>query len=133
VRITESPSFRIRRKASLVLVVLSLTIMSCQKQTMPDSVVGKWVTDDQRYVNCMLEIGTDHITFRYPGEGDDFCPIKGVSVTKKGPTSVVTIDYVNAERTSFTTKFAISPENGGELLSTNQPDVVWKRPSGKES
>jgi hypothetical protein len=113
-------------KMSLVVLLLSSALVSCHGKTAPDSIIGRWVTDDDRYRECALEIEASSIAFRNAEGGVDSCPIRKVVPVKKDSSLEVTIDYSNADKVVYTTTFIWSPDGGGTLRAKNQQNIAWR-------
>ena len=110
------------------LLLMLLVLSACQGQPMPGEMIGTWVTDNDRYQDCRLQIGADRMVFVDREQGSDIGVIQKISTETKGGTRAVTIDYVNSQKALFTVELIYSSENGGSLWFKNQPAVVWKRP-----
>lgn len=116
-----------RARDTLIVLLLSLAVASCQGKTVPDSIIGRWVTDDDRYAECALEIEAMSIVFFTSEGGMDSCRIRRVVPVKKGSSLEVTIEYGAEDNIVNITTFVWSPDGGGSLRAKNQPDVIWKR------
>ncbi len=114
-------------KDSLIVLLLSLALASCQGKPVPDSIIGRWVTDDDRYKECALEIEATSIAFRNSEGGADFFPIRKVVPVKKDSSLKVTIEYGGPDEVVYTTTFVWSSDGGGSLRAKNQPGVTWIR------
>ncbi len=116
----------------MVILIAVFVLVCCQSKTMPDALIGTWVTEDGRYSGCALEIGTVTLVFRGTMSGADVCPIKRLALKKDGTQLVATIRFTNQEDLASTATLIWSPERGGTLWFKNQPNIVWKRSSGNE-
>ena len=109
------------------LLLLTLALASCGKTTV-EPMAGLWATDDKPYQDSTIEIGPDRIVFRDPLLAEpDACVLQRVRLKKKGPTSIVTLQYKNAEGVSFKRQIVYSARDGGSFWFRNQPSVVWTR------
>ena len=115
------------QKERWIVVLWIFVLSACQGQPIPNSMVDTWVTDHPQYQNCFLRITPDRIIFGDPEKNTDECSITRVSTVKKDQAVMVTIDYVNTQKISFSVELLYSGEDGGHLSFKNQPGVIWKR------
>lgn len=112
-----------RWTVALLIIVLS----ACQGQSIPDSLVGTWVSDNPKYESCFLKITPLHIVFGDPEMNSEECEIKKVATEKKDQIVMVTINYVNTKKEPLSVDLLYSSKDGGYLSLKNQPGVIWKR------
>lgn len=110
-----------------IIALLILVLSACQGQSIPDPLIDTWVTDNPKYEDCFLKITPVHIIFGDPEKNSKEYDITKVSTSKNDQTVMVTIEYVNTEKASFSVDLLYSSEDGGYLSFKNQPGVVWKR------
>ena len=116
----------------MVCLILILSA-ACQKQSVPDSIIGTWVTDSPRYENCFLKIGPTSVVFGDPEKNGDEYYITKVTTAEKNRTVTVTIEFVATQKTSFSVELLYSVDDGGHVLLKNQPNVIWKRGEMEQS
>jgi hypothetical protein len=110
------------------IIALWIVLLSaCQGQPIPDSMIDTWVTDDPRYEKCLLKITPARIIFGDPEGNRDESYIKGVSATKKGQVTEVTIRYVNSQDVTMAVELLYTGNDGGRISLKNQMDVMWER------
>ena len=120
-----------RRKGSWITLFLCLALSACSGQSMPTQIIDTWVTDDERYQGCRLQIAKDRIVFGDSEEGSNDGIVRKVSAAAESNILVVTIDYVNLENVPFSVRVVYSTGKGGTLWFKNQPATVWKRLKGQ--
>jgi hypothetical protein len=112
---------------TVFLALVAVTLLSCAKSD-PRLIAGSWVTDVEPYQESSIEIDMKTIVFRDPLlPTADICVITHTSIEEGDQTSMITIEYVNAQRAKFKRTIIYWPRDGGCFWFKNQPSVIWKR------
>lgn len=104
--------------------------VQCQKWfTVPEELIGVWVTKDPRYFNFPFEIKKNTVIFEQGlGYLDfDVYPIAGVKKTELEGQTLYIIYYTLPSGKKFEFSFYYSAANGGEIRFKNQPEMVWSK------
>lgn len=110
---------------SIILLIIALT--ACQGQSIPDALIGTWVSDNPKYEHCFLKITPLRIIFGDPNMNSKEYDIKKVTTATKNQVVRVTINYVNTQKDPLSVDLLYSSEgSNGYILFKNQPDVIWK-------
>lgn len=101
--------------------------------TFPAELRGRWITDNPRYQDRMLEIQADAVVFYTGG-------VFGLSAHRirqarrrpgNRPGTLYEIRYrSNSPDELYTFAFYYRSANGGEIRFENQPQIVWTRAEG---
>jgi hypothetical protein len=124
---------RHQRKGWAMVCLILILSAACQKQSVPDSMVGIWVTDSPRYENCFLKIGPTSVIFGDPEKNGDEYSITNVKTAEKNRTVMVTIEFVSTQKTFLSVELLYSADDGGHVLLKNHPNVIWKRGETEQS
>ena len=121
-----------RPRIFLVLLVIFAVVcgVQCQKRfTVPEELIGIWVTKDPRYLNTPFEIKKDTVIFEQGlGYLDfDVYPIAGVKKTESDGRTLYIIYYTLPSGKIFEFSFYYSAANGGQIRFKNQQEMVWTK------
>ena len=104
--------------------------VQCQERfTVPEELLGVWVTKDPNYSDRPFEIKKNTVVFEQGlGYLDfDVYPIAGVKKTESEGQTLYIIYYTIASGKKFEFSFYFSTANGGEIRFKNQPEMVWTK------
>ena len=122
---------RPRTILTLLLAMLALMFgVQCQQMlTVPEELIGVWVTKDPKYSNHPFEIKKNTVIFEQGlGYLDfDVYPIEGVKKTESEGQTLYIIYYTIPSGKKFEFSFYFSAANGGEIRFKNQPEMVWSK------
>jgi hypothetical protein len=95
---------------------------------LPPAAVGRWITNDARYVERGFALDSASIVFYTGSEQADYTrhSIVGTTVTEENGNEVVSLDYVLGDGTA-TLKFWIQPGGEPVIHFLNQPEIAWRR------
>jgi len=97
-------------------------------KTMPIHLQGTWVTTNVHYSDRYVEINADSITFGSGGVTGKRYRVTGFDQRyEQGGELVNTVYFKDVDGSRLSRQFYFSPENRGQLVFKNQPDVVWVR------
>ena len=102
----------------------------CQKEfTIPDKLIGVWVTDDPKYVAHPFEIKKETLIFEQGLGYLDFDVFPIVDLEKKdaGGSTLYIIHYVLPAGKKFEFSFYYTPTEGGVIRFKNQPEMKWTK------
>jgi hypothetical protein len=121
-----------RPRIFLVLLVIFAVVFGvrCQKRfTVPEELIGIWVTKDPRYLSTPFEIKKDTVIFEQGlGYLDfDVYPIAGGKKTESEGQTLYIIYYTLPSGKIFEFSFYYSAANGGQIRFKNQPEMVWTK------
>jgi hypothetical protein len=119
------------RNILALLVIFALMFgVQCQKRSsVPEELIGVWVTKDSNYRDRPFEIKKDTVIFEQGlGYLDfDVYPIAGVKETESGGQVLYIIYYTIPSGKRFEFSFYFSAANGGEIRFKNQPEMLWTK------
>ena len=102
----------------------------CQKEfTVPEELIGVWVTDDPKYADHPFEIKKETLIFEQ-GQGYldfDVFPIVGLEETDAGGNTLYVIHYVLPAGNKFEFSFYYASAEGGVIRFKNQPEMKWTK------
>jgi len=104
--------------------------VQCQERfTVPEELVGVWVTKNPNYVDRPFEIKENTVVFEQGlGYLDfDVYPIASVKKTESEGRTLYIIYYTLPSGKKFEFSFFYSAANGGEIRFKNQPAMVWTK------
>ena len=104
--------------------------VQCQERlTIPEELIGVWLTKDSRYANYPFEIKKNTVIFEQGlGYLDfDVYPIAGVKKTELEGQTLYIICYTLTSGKEFEFSFYYSAANGGEIRFKNQPEMLWTK------
>lgn len=126
----ESPVVRVLSGFGLIVVVLvaAAWIWSPPSRTVPDALVGEWVSSDPRYDDRVFEIDRISVNFGTPGAKVTVGFVNSVTAEQDGARTLYTINYV-ANNLPGQISFYYDTEKGESLYFKNRQTVFWtKRP-----
>jgi hypothetical protein len=113
--------------AGLAIAVLIWTVWPKNDTSLPEDLVGYWVTSDPRYQDRFLQLSRVSIVF---GTGRDNIDVNFIKETERytedGKTTY-TIHYKNTEGLEGKLSFAWDPSDNGKIRLSNQEDMVWEK------
>jgi len=121
------------RPRTIVLLFVTSALMfgaQCQEWfTVPEELIGVWVTKDPNYVDRPFEIKKNTVIFEQGlGYLDfDVYPIAGVKKTESEGQTLYIIYYTIPSGKKFEFSFFYSAANGGEIRFKNQPEMLWTK------
>lgn len=122
---------RPRTRLALLFALLALMIgVQCgQMFTVPEELIGVWVTKDPNYSDRPFEIKENTVIFEQGlGYLDfDVYPIVGVKKTESEGQTLYIIYYTIPSGRKFEFSFYYSAANGGEIRFKNQPEMLWTK------
>ena len=121
-----------RSKTSLILLAALVLMFGVQCQellTVPEELIGVWVTKDPKYSNYPFEIKENTVIFEQGlGYLDfDVYPIAGVKKTESEGQTLYIIYYALPSGKIFEFSFYYSAANGGIIRFKNQPQMKWTK------
>jgi len=121
-----------RPKNFLVFLVIFAVVfgVQCQERfTVPEELIGVWVTEDPKYADYPFEIKKNTVIFEQGlGYLDfDVYPIAGVKMTESEGQTLYIIYYTLPSGKEFEFSFYYSAANGGEIRFKNQPEMLWTK------
>ena len=102
----------------------------CQKEfTVPEELIGVWVTDDPKYADHPFEIKKETLIFEQGlGYFDfDVYPIVDLEKTDADGDILYIIYYLIPAGHKFEFSFIYAPIEGGEIKFKNQPEMKWTK------
>lgn len=95
---------------------------------LPPQLFGLWTTGDPRYTNRSFEIAEGFIAFKNGDRRDEqtLHPITGVRTESRADTTVIRIDYLDADAT-YHLAMKYIPRPKPAIIFTNQEELVWRR------
>ena len=102
----------------------------CQKEfTVPEELIGVWVTDDPKYVDHPFEIKKETLIFEQGLGYLDFDVFPIVDLEKKDANGSIlyVIHYVLPAGKKFEFSFYYTPIEGGVIRFKNQPEMKWTK------
>ena len=102
----------------------------CQKEfTVPEELIGVWVTDDPKYADHPFEIKKETLIFEQ-GQGYldfDVFPIVNLEKTDADGNTLYIIHYVLPAGKKFDFSFYYASAEGGVIRFKNQPEMKWTK------
>ena len=102
----------------------------CQKEfTVPEELIGVWVTDDPKYADHPFEIKKETLIFEQ-GQGYldfDVFPIANLEKTDADGNTLYIIHYVLPAGKKFEFSFYYASAEGGVIRFKNQPEMKWTK------
>ena len=95
-------------------------------KTVPDSMVGEWVSDNPEYSDRYITLATDSITFGVGGTSSVKYKILGIRTEESDGTSSIVLVFRDAVGTTFEREVIVDP-SGSNWFFASQPAVVWQR------
>ena len=121
-----------RSKTGLILLATLVLMFGVQCQelfTIPEELIGVWVTKDPNYFDRPFEIKKNTVIFEQGlGYLDfDVFPIEGGKKTELEGKTLYTIYYTIPSGKKFEFSFFYSAANGGIIRFKNQPEMTWTK------
>ena len=102
----------------------------CQKEfTVPEELIGVWVTDDPKYADHPFEIKKETLIFEQ-GQGYldfDVFPIVNLEKTDADGNTLYIIHYVLPAGKKFEFSFYYASAEGGVIRFKNQHEMKWTK------
>ena len=122
----------IRSRTRLILLATLVLMFGVQCQellTVPEELIGVWVTKDPNYFDHPFEIKKNTVIFEQGlGYLDfDVYPIEGVQKTESEGKTLYIIYYTLPSGKIFEFSFYYSSANGGIIRFKNQPEMKWTK------
>lgn len=114
------------RLLMVVLVAMSAACGNDDPTPVPDSVIGLWVSDDERYADTPFEITHDLVIIGQGGRAFDSHGIREVEIDD----DIVTLRY--RDRSGDWYDFRLRVMSEGDLRFPNQPLLRWYRDPDRE-
>jgi len=114
----------------IIICLMVLSVCHCgRKTTVPDDLIGVWLTTEPTYQDCFFEIKTKEIIFGTGEEKFDTYPITKIRIEKdlKEQSTLYLICYKNIEKQEYKFFFYYDPANQGTIRFKNQREMVWTR------
>ena len=123
---------RVKSKATFIAFVILILFFGtqCQKEfSVPEELIGIWVTDDPKYVNHPFEIKKGTLIFEQGLGYLDFAvfPIVNVEKSDTGVDTLYIIYYLIPAGRKFEFSFYYTPTEGGVIRFKNQPEMKWTK------
>jgi len=112
------------------LTLLVIFAAQCQKEfTVPEELIGVWVTDDPIYADNPFEIKRNTLIFEQGFGYFDFhvFPIVDLEKTDAGGDTLYIIYYLISTGRKFEFSFYYTPTQGGVIRFKNQPEMKWTK------
>jgi hypothetical protein len=118
------------RGRSLPAALALAAVLTCAREAVPPELIGQWKTDDPRYADRSLAIGTEHITFGAGPEGHLVYRVRGIE--REGASADVLYRvYYDAPGEPERALQLRLPEPG--QLSIENHSELWTRVTGAPS
>jgi len=121
-------------KSKSTLIAFAILILffgaQCQKEfTVPEELIGVWVTDDPKYLDHPFEIKRNTLIFEQGLGYFDFAvfPIVDLEETDAGRDTLYIIYYLIPTGRKFEFSFYYAPTQGGVIRFENQPEMKWTK------
>jgi hypothetical protein len=127
---TESSVARVLIGFGLILTILIVAawVSAPSSRTVPDALVGEWVSSDPRYDERVFEIDPVSVNFGTPGAKVTVGFVTSVTSESEDGKTLYTIDYV-ANNLPGQISFYYDTEKGESIYFKNRKSVFWtKRP-----
>lgn len=123
---------RVKSKATFIAFVILILFFGtqCQKEfSVPEELIGVWVTDDPKYVDHPFEIKKGTLIFEQGLGYLDFAvfPIVNVEKSDTGVDTLYIIYYLIPAGRKFEFSFYYTPTEGGVIRFKNQPEMKWTK------
>jgi len=97
-------------------------------RTVPEDLLGVWVTTNPEYSDRYLEFGADFITFGTGGVNSKKYKVTGFDRDRDTDgRELNTIYFRDVDRSTFSRQFHVGSDKGDGLVFINQTEVVWVR------
>ncbi len=122
-----------------IIIICFMVLPAChggKKTTVPEDLIGVWVTTATAYEDRFFEIKSDEVIFSTGGEKFDTYPISKMQIEKdsKRQKTLYIICYKNTARQEYKFSFYYDPANKGSIRFKNQSNMVWtKKPLSPSS
>ncbi|MGD8255448.1 MAG: hypothetical protein PVJ11_09385 [Syntrophobacterales bacterium] len=121
-------------KSRSTIIAFAILILffgaQCQKEfTVPEELIGVWVTEDPKYAEHPFEIKKETLIFEQ-GQGYldfDVFPIVGLEKTDADGDTLYIIYYVLPAGKKFEFSFYYASAEGGVIRFKNQPEMKWTK------
>jgi hypothetical protein len=122
----------VKSKATFIAFAILVLFFGaqCQKEfSVPEELIGVWVTDDPKYVDHPIEIKKETLIFEQGLGYLDFAvfPIVGLEKTDAGGDTLYIIYYLIPAGRKFEFSFYYAPTQGGVIRFENQPEMKWTK------
>jgi hypothetical protein len=122
----------VKSKSTFIAFAILILLFGaqCQKEfTVPEKLVGVWVTDDPKYVDHPFEIKKETLIFEQGLGYLDFDVFPIVDLEKKDAngSTLYVIHYVLPAGKKFEFSFYYTPTEGGVIRFKNQPEMKWTK------
>lgn len=120
---------------TVALVALILGACGCRNEiALPEELSGTYVTRHRMYDDRSFTLTPK--TFAVHLDEDDSVkyPIREILFEPNGQgphTDLYTVVYANQAGQEYTMRFYVRPDTEGDLVFSNQPEVVWNRKEGR--
>ena len=123
---------RVKSKSTCIAFAILILFFGaqCQKEfTVPEELIGVWVTDDPIDAYHLFEIKEDTLIFEQDlGYFDfDVFPIVGLDKSGENGDTLYIIYYLIASGRKFEFSFYYTPTEGGVIRFKNQPEMKWTK------
>jgi hypothetical protein len=126
----DSPVVRVLSGFALIVIVLvaAAWFWAPPERSVPDALVGEWVSSDTHYDDRVFEIDRISVNFGTPGAKVTVGFIQSVTAEPDGPKTLYTISYV-ANKLPGQISFYYDTQHGETIYFKNRKTVYWtKRP-----
>jgi len=114
----------------IIVCLMVLSAFQCGgKTTVPEYLIGVWLTTEPTYADRPFEIKTDEVIFGTGEEKFDTYPITKIKI-EKDPVeekTVYIICYKNITGKEYKFSFYYDPTNQGSIRFKNQKQMLWTR------
>jgi hypothetical protein len=123
---------RVKSRSTIIAFAILIVFFGaqCQKEfTVPEELIGVWVTDDPKYADHPFEIKKETLIFEQ-GQGYldfDVFPIVNLEKTDADGNTLYIIHYVLPAGKKFEFSFYYASAEGGVIRFKNQPEMKWTK------
>jgi hypothetical protein len=123
---------RVKSKSTFIAFAILILFFGaqCQKEfTVPEELIGVWVTDDPKYVDHPFEIKKDTLIFEQGLGFFDFdvFPIGNLEKMDEDGNTLYIIHYLLPAGRKFEFSFYYAATEGGVIRFKNQPEMKWTK------
>ena len=119
------------RLKGLMLVLGFAVLFGCQMSrdtTVPDELIGEWVTTEPRYQDCSFEIQKETIIFNKGTAHTDMNSIEEITKIPEKEKTLYHIYYEDKQGQEYKLSlFFFKTHDGGIICFKNQQNIIWSR------
>jgi len=116
---------------SRISVVLLIFFLGCGEgggiSEVPDKLIGRWETEDQKYKGCFLYLEKSSVTFVSSEGVANINSLKNIELSSEEGTQLYTLYYTSGDNRGCAMKLYYERSDNGVIRLKSRKQIEWTR------